>query len=150
RRLVREIMEQYQVSIQQAWKIMDVSRSVYYYQTKRENDEIIVQAINLLHERYPFTVAWQIFHRLRQLGQAWNHKRVLRVYRSLKLKLTRRKTKKKIKRKALPLDKPETVNQCWSMDFMSDQFGDGTTFRTLNIIDDFNREALCMETGKSI
>lgn len=150
RRLVREIMEQYQVSIQQACKIMDLSRSVYYYQPKRENDEIIVQAINQLHERYPFIGFWQIFHRLRQQGHPWNHKRVLRVYRSLKLKLTRRKTKKKIKRKALPLDKPETVNQCWSMDFMSDQFGDGTTFRTLNIIDDFNREALCMETGKSI
>lgn len=36
------------------------------------------------------------------------------------------------------------------MDFMSDQLGDGTSFRTLNIIDDYNREALCMEVGVSI
>lgn len=112
-----ETGQQYQVSIQQACKIIDLSRSVYYYRPKRESDEIIVQAINQLHEKYPVIGFWQIFHRLRQQGYPWNHKRVLRVYRSLKLKLSRRKTKKKLKRKALPLDKPETVNQCWSMDW---------------------------------
>lgn len=145
-----EIMEQYKVSVQQACKMMDLNRSVYYYQPKREDDEIIIQAINQLHEKYPVIGFWQIFHRLRQQGYRWNHKRVLRIYRCLKLKLIRRKTKKKIKRKALPLAKPETINQCWSIDFMADQLGNGTSFRTLNIIDDFNREALCMEIGISI
>ena len=31
------------------------------------------------------------------------------------------------------------------MDFMRDQLADGRTFRLLNIIDDFNREAFGME-----
>ena len=82
------IMQQYQVSVQQACKMMDLSRSVYYYQPKRESDEIIVQAIRQLHEKYPVIGFWQIFHRLRQQGCPWNHKRVLRIYRSLRLKLT--------------------------------------------------------------
>ncbi len=33
------------------------------------------------------------------------------------------------------------------MDFMHDQLDDGRTFRLLNVIDDFNREAIGMEVG---
>lgn len=40
---------------------------------------------------------------------------------------------------------PEEVNQVWSTDFMSDALRDGRRFRTFNVIDDFNREALAVE-----
>ena len=36
------------------------------------------------------------------------------------------------------------------MDFMSDQLADGRTFRTLNVIDDFNREGLAIEVDLSL
>ncbi len=35
----------------------------------------------------------------------------------------------------------QRVNERWSMDFMGDSLADGRTFRTLNIVDDFSREA---------
>lgn len=34
---------------------------------------------------------------------------------------------------------------CWSADFMSDALWDGRRFRTFNVVDDFNREALAVE-----
>ncbi len=40
---------------------------------------------------------------------------------------------------------PTAINQVWSMDFMHDQLGDGCCIRLLNVIDDFNREALGIE-----
>jgi putative transposase len=36
---------------------------------------------------------------------------------------------------------PESINQCWSMDFMHDQLADGRSIRLFNVIDDFNRGA---------
>jgi putative transposase len=45
---------------------------------------------------------------------------------------------------------PTALNQVWSMDFMHDQLSDGRCFRLLNVIDDFNREALGIEIDFSL
>lgn len=37
-----------------------------------------------------------------------------------------------------------------SMDFMHDQLSDGRSVRWFNVIDDFNREALCIEVDFSL
>ena len=49
-----------------------------------------------------------------------------------------------------PLAVPEAPNKVWSMDFMADQLADGRSFRTLNILDDFNREGLTIEVDFSL
>jgi putative transposase len=48
------------------------------------------------------------------------------------------------------LTAPQGINQVWSMDFMHDQLEDGRTSRLLNVIDDFNREAIGMEVDFSL
>lgn len=59
-------------------------------------------------------------------------------------------------RKRLKRDKPDALevplhpNQVWSMDFMADQLTDCRSFRTLNILDDFNREGLTIEIHFSL
>lgn len=58
---------------------------------------------------------------------------------------------KRLKRdKPEPLRVPESRNECWSMDFMHDQLSDGRSIRLLNVIDDFNREALAVEVDFSL
>lgn len=37
------------------------------------------------------------------------------------------------------------ANHAWSTDFMADQLGDCRSVRTLNVLDDFNREGLGIE-----
>jgi len=45
---------------------------------------------------------------------------------------------------------PAEANQTWSMDFMHAHLSDGRSFRTLNVIDDFNREGLAVEVDISL
>ncbi len=83
-------------------------------------------------------------------GFYWNHKRVYRIYCELALN-KRIKPKKRLKREQPEsLKVPDRPNDSWSMDFMYDQLSDGRSVRLLNIIDDFNREALAMEVDFSL
>lgn len=61
------------------------------------------------------------------------------------------KTQKTVKTwKTGPLNVPSNSNESGSMDFMHDQLVDGRSVRLLNIIDDFNREALTIEVDFSL
>lgn len=74
------------------------------------------------------------------------------VFRLKELELNLRiKPHKRIRR-----DKPEALavplqkNEVWSMDFMSDSLDNGRKFRTFNVIDDYNREGLCVDVDFSL
>jgi putative transposase len=45
---------------------------------------------------------------------------------------------------------PARLNEGWALDFMTDTLYDGRRFRTFNVLDEGNREALAIEIGTSI
>lgn len=45
---------------------------------------------------------------------------------------------------------PAGLNQIWALDFMSDSLYGGRAFRTLNLIDEGNRQVLGIEVAHSI
>jgi putative transposase len=138
------------MSERQACHTIQLSRCVYRYQAKRGTDESIVQELCQLAEKQPRWGCNKMSDYLRNEGYAWNHKRIRRVYRALSLHLKRKPKKRLPVRTALSLVVPEQRNQTWSLDFMSDALSTGRTFRTLNVIDDFNREALWIEVDTSL
>lgn len=71
------------------------------------------------------------------------------MYDKLGLNLRRKHKKRLPARVKEPLEEPEKVNQVWSIDFMSDALVSGRKIRVLNILDDYNREALAMEVDFS-
>lgn len=127
-----------------------ISRCTYYYQTKLIDDTEIIDALSVLAQKHPRYGFRKLFKRLRLSGYPWNHKRVYRIYKGLKLNL-RRKTKRRLPtRTPEPLAVPASANDCWSMDFMSDNLYSGRHFRTFNVIDDYNREILAIEVDMSL
>ena len=83
-------------------------------------------------------------------GQAVNKKRVQRLYREEGLSLRGRRRKKRRAGLRVVLPGPNAANQRWSMDFMSDALADGRRFRLLNVVDDWTRECLAIEVGRSL
>src|SRR5690606_18739392 len=88
---------------------------------------------------------WKCFHWMRLKGESWSHKRVWRVYKSMRLNLPRRTKKRLPARVRQPLDAPAEASRQWSMDFMSDTLFCGKRFRTLNVLDEGVRETLAIE-----
>ena len=127
---------------------MSLQRSMWYYQSKKDDTEVI-DKLNELSISHPTRGFDEYFGRMRQQGYKWNRKRVLRVYRSMKLSLRRKRKKRVVTRVKVPLIVPKQSKQTWSMDFMSDSLSDGRRIRVLNIIDDWNRESLAIEVGIS-
>ena len=120
------------------------------YQCKRPDDGPIIEALTELAERHPRFGFRKLFVLLRKAGHPWNHKRVWRVYCDMKLNI-RRRFKRRYKSEAPEtLVQPVRPNQAWSADFMSDALLDGRCFRTFNVIDDYNREALAVEIDISL
>lgn len=76
--------------------------------------------------------------------------RPYRIYCELELNLRIWPRKRLMWERPEPLAVPEQPNWTWSMDFMADQLADGRSFRTLNVIDDFNHEGLGIEVDFSL
>jgi len=64
--------------------------------------------------------------------------------------LPRKKKRRLPERIKQPLTVPTKSNQMWSMDFMVDVLTDGPCLRTLNVMEDYNREALAVEVDFSL
>lgn len=143
-------MQEFGASERQACRTVQVSRCAYRYQGKKIAAEPIAQELRRLAEKQPRWGCDKMTDYLRNEGHAWNHKRIRRVYRALSLHLKRKPKKRLPARAAQTLVVPEQGNQTWSLDFMSDSLSNGRAFRTLNVIDDFNREALWIEVDTSL
>lgn len=72
------------------------------------------------------------------------------MYKAMKLNLRRAAKRRLPKRERVPLYVPQLPDIVWSADFMSDALACGRRFRTFNVVDDFNREALHIEVDTSI
>lgn len=114
---------------------------MWYYQSKKDDKEVI-DKLDQLAEKYPNRGFDNYYGRIREEGLPWNRKRVLRVYRIMRLSMRRKRKKRILTRERQPLLIPTRLNDTWSVDFMSDTLISGRRFRVLNIIDDYNREAL--------
>lgn len=150
RELVAYAIEAHGLSTRHACRLLNLSRSVYGYRPKRPDDGEIIEQLLQIAERKPRWGFGKMLGLMRHQGHRWNHKRVQRVYRELKLNLRVKPKKRLPGRQPTPLAQPESSNDSWSVDFMSDSLQSGRTFRTFNVMDDFNREALAIEVDTSI
>ena len=151
RGLAMNLIEDYRVSVRKASAVVMLNRSVWYYKPKDRDEQHILMRMNEIAStrvRYGF---WRIFTLLRREGFKDNHKRVYRLYiregLNLRSKRHRRCRAEQHRENYAPVNQ---INQCWSMDFVSDQLYNGQRFRALTIIDNYSRRCLAIEIGQSL
>lgn len=139
-------------SIRLACSAFTISQTCYRYESKLqpENEIIADWLIRLAQNQVNWGFGLCFLYLRNVKGYHWNHKRVYRIYRELELNLRIRPRKRLKRDKPDALAVPEAINECWSMDFMHDQLGDGRSYRLFNVIDDFNREGLIIEADFSL
>ncbi len=103
-----------------ACRTVGISRSLYDYEPDTTRGQPVIKALQRLAEDYPAYGFQMMFDKLKQDGYSWNHKRVYRIYKALKLNLRSKGKKRLPSRFPIRLAVPCTVNQMWSADFMND------------------------------
>lgn len=146
------LLDEEGLSVRQACRCVGLSRAAWYRPLTdwMARDRPVAEALLALSAEKPGLGFWKLFRRLRRHGHRWNHKRVHRIYCRLRLNQGARTRKRLPSRDPQPLMVPQRPNQVWSANFMSDALYNGTRFRTFNVLDDFNREALAIEIDTSL
>lgn len=148
----RTVAEQALPTIRQLCAAFNISLTCWHYQPKNDadNTDIAHQLISLAQQHKTWGFGLMFLHLRNVQGKPWNHKRVYRIYCELRLNLRIKPHKRLAREKPQPLQVPSQPNTVWSMDFMHDQLTDTRSYRSLNILDDFNRELLCAEIDFSL
>lgn len=135
-----------------ACRAFSISETCYWYQPKLsdENELIADWLVDFTTAKKTRGFGLCYLHLRNVKGFKWNHKRVYRIYRELELNMRIKPGKRLQREKPEPLAVPESPNEVWSRDFMADQLADCRPFRTLNVLDDFNRKGLAIEVDFSL
>lgn len=149
--MVQYLLDEYRTPIRRACGLVFLSHSVWYYKPQPRDDKHLRMRIREIAEtrlRYGF---WRIYALLKREGFMDNHKRVYRIYKEEGLNL-RSKRPRRNKAASHRMERPNTrtINECWSMDFVSDQLFNGNRFRALTILDNFSRKCMDIHVGKSL
>lgn len=148
---MQEVKAGRHLGVNQVCRYLSVSKTAYYYQPKKRKEDMDLESyltdLASQHKRWGFD---KMMAKAKLDQRGWNHKRVRRVYRELGLNLRVKPRKRIPSGEAKSLLQPLYANMCWSMDFMTDVLSSGFKFRTLNVLDDFNREGLLIKPAFSL
>ena len=151
---MKYLQQQMPVSERRACSVIGQPRMTQRYQLKRpDQDRALTAAILTLarrHKRYGYRM---ITAKLRQDGWPVNHKRVQRICQQQALQVPVRPVWKKSqgrRENSCSVKKAESMNHVWTYDFVNDQTHDGRRLKFLTVLDEYTRESLTIEVGRSI
>jgi putative transposase len=148
---VDDLQYRFGASQTQACRVMMISRSLYRYRSRAMDQTLLVLRIKEIaaaRVRYGYQ---RIHVLLRREGWQINRKRVYRLYRMEGLSLYQRRPKRSRAAQQRQGNAQVTaIDECWSMDFVSDQLYDGRKLRALTLIDRFTRECLSIWVDQSL
>ena len=144
------LRESYEISERRASRVVCMHRSTARYVGRPDNSAELRTRLRQMAVDYPRYGYRMMTDKIRFQGWLVNHKRVYRVYSEEELQLPKRRKKRLRSAQRQPMIEATSVNQRWSMDFMTDTLASGRRFRTFNVLDDHTRECLAIDVAVSI
>lgn len=133
--------------------MVEQHRSTQRYRARERDDEkeLVKDMLEISrqHPRYGYR---RIAALLRRAGWAVNKKRVQRLRRKLGLKVPRKQHKKRrlgSSANSCTRRRARRPNHVWTYDFVWDSTEDGRKLKFLSVVDEFTRECLALEVGRS-
>ena len=142
-------MSAHGISQARACRLVRVDPKTVRRKKVADNPQIRQRMREIAHERRRFGYR-RIGLMLEREGIHVNHKKLRRLYAEEGLAVKRRKGRKRATGTRSPLGAPTRPNERWSLDFVSDVFGDGRRFRILAVIDDCSRDCLALVADTSL
>ena len=151
---VRRRLGEEEVSERRACRALGQPRSTQRYRPKRPDmDRRLLSEMRRLAESYPRYGSERVHQLLVGTGWRVNFKRVHRLWRQEHLQVPQ----KPHKRRRLPgssaggivRHRAKRPNHVWSYDFLSDRTEDGRQLKLLAVIDEYTRECLAIEVGRT-
>ena len=137
------MVEQFHLSERRACRLVGLSRDSYRNPPVMDDQTAALNGaiVEVAHTRRRFGYR-RIHDLLRQDFPNVNHKRVYRLYRDANLAVRKRKKIRRPPSERVPLQIAKSVNEVWSMDFVSDALSNGHRFKCLTVADDFSHECV--------
>jgi putative transposase len=140
----------YRISERRAARLIRMVRSSKRYCSRRDPQLALRRKLKELASIYVRYGYRRLTVLLRREGWKVNAKRIYRLYAEEGLIVRTKQRKKIARRQRFAMPGAMRPRQCWSMDFVSDQLADGRAFRILTRVDQFTRECVLLEAGRSI
>ncbi|EGX3499913.1 IS3 family transposase [Salmonella enterica] len=146
RQAVTFLLEAYRISVRRGCGLLMQSRTVYHWQSRRDDRAITLCIREIAETRIRY--GCPLIHiQLRPV----NHKKTHRIYCPEGLNLRRKRPRRHVSAARCQQRPVLThVDQCRSMDFVSDNLFNGRRFRALTVVDNFSRECLAIHAGKPL
>jgi putative transposase len=129
----------YKVSARGACRFVRLRRATFCYQSKRPEQAYLRKRIKEIAAEKPQYGYRGITILIRREGLPVNTKRVYRIYKDEGLQMRKKVPKRRVIRVSAARQ-----NQCWSMDFVSDNLYNGQKLRCLTIVDNHTRISLAI------
>jgi putative transposase len=136
------------LSERRACRLVGLSRDSYRNPPEADamTQELSSKIVEIAHARRRFGYR-RIHDMLRPHFPGVNHKRVYRLCGAANLGVRKRKKVKRPANERVPLQLATTVNEVWSMDFVSDSLSTGRRIKCLTVADDFSHECVSILGG---
>ncbi len=142
-------MERHDISQRRAYRLVSVDPKTVSRTKGPDNQHIRVKMRAIAEQRRRFGYRW-IGLMLEREGITLNHKKLRRSYGEEGLSVKRRRGRRRALGTRAPMLEPSGPLVRWSLDLVSDSFGDGRRFRIVAVIDDFSRECLELVADTSL